>query len=397
MSIKCYVIARPGEFEVVATGLRIKATHPVVAAARYAQATANLAIQELIIGVEGVHGGFSVCEARTKSTSIVAPVGQSMRAMRFVGLSDNAEIGSVTLWKKDGNPGPLAFDDLIIRASNLTKHCILSAKQNSFDRCGITLRRVILAQWGSTVFLSLSRFWTAMRAWLHVGDGQTKAGALWGVRGHGDLLYVELDQVVSDGFGEHGLVYVDNVQQRVSVSRSKCTDSARTAVQIVNREWADKNRTSLTNSPSTPESATASVHDCEFVDCGSYPDAAAKGGQMANGSAITVAGFPGSVSILRNRIKHTHPGGGGIAVFPDWPKIGSFKTHDGFATGDVSIQGNVLDLQAGAAAGREAVQIGGCRSVTLGGNSLIGTEKRVTLNHGGKIGKVIGTFEGAVP
>ena len=299
------------------------------------------------------------------------------------------------LWTKGGQPGPLTFEGLILRASNLSKFCVLASQNNTFTRCGVTLKRCILAQWSSTVFLSTSRFWTAMRAWLHIGEGPTTGGALWGLRGHGSLLYVEMDQVVSDGFGEHGLCYVDNVQQRVEVSRCVCTDSGRTAVQVTCREFQDKEKRIPTTTPPTPESAILSVHDNELTNCGSY--AGGKNGWTANGSAVTIAGWPGSWSILRNRIKQTHPGGGGIAVAADWPKIGSFKTSDGFAFGDGAIQGNVIDIKSGATAGREAVQVGCARSLSLGSNSLIGTEKRVVLNQNGAIGKIHGAFEAVLP
>ena len=392
---QCHVVAHSDGFEVQPLGKFYPSSKPLVAAARWAQANVSLAVVELIIGVMGKHGGFSVCDDPNKSGTIVAPAGQSMRAMRFVGLNDNAEIGSIQLWTKGGQPGPLTFEGLIMRAPSLCKFIILASQNNEFTRCGVTVKRCVFAQWPSAVMLSLSRFWSKMRGWFTIGDTPLAGGALWGVRGHGSLLWVELDQVVSDGFGEHALCYVDNVQERVSVSRCVATDSGRTAVQVTCREFQDKERKIPTGTPATPESAVCSITDNQFVNCGSY--AGGKNGWTANGSAVTIAGWPGSWAILRNTFKHTHVGGGGIAVFPDWAKIGSYKTTDGFAMGDGSIQGNSFTLQAGATAGREAVQVGGCRSLTQGANTLGGTEQRVTYDQGGKIGTIHGTFGGKVP
>lgn len=385
MSQQPHVIARSGSFEVVSTGQVFTASNPVAAAARWAQANVAQSVSELVIGVHGKHGGFSIGDDPKKSATIALPSRAPLRAMAFIGLTDDAEIGSVQLWWVGGEPGPLRFERLLWRASNLSKFCLLASKQHNFTRCGVTLRQVTLAQWSSAMLKWISGASRKIARLLGIGDGPAKGGALWGIRGHGALLYVDVEDAQSDGFGEHGIAYLCNVQQLIRVVRTFCSDSGRTAIQITNREWEDAEKTLPTNLPSTPESATLLLMSNTCVDCGSYPGG--KNGWTANGSAITVAGFPGKIRVSDSTITHTHPGGGGIVIYRDG-KVGSFNTHDGYGNGDVELGSNRLNLKSGATAGREAVMIGSCRSLLSRANVIAGTERRVKLGHSGPIGHV---------
>lgn len=391
-------IVRPGSFEAVATGKLTKTTSPLVDAMRWGQALGR----PHVIAVEGGHPGFSVCDSPSKKSNLMpAQSGGVTQALTLVGTTPDAMVGPISFWRKSGSPGPLTLDSIQVVPTSKNRYCILSCQGVSFPALELKLRYVRLrSDWPETVPNSIGSVLRASRKaflpWV-VGDGPPALGADWGLNLHGAIAGCELEDVRGDGFGEH-LGYVHNVMRYFIARRCIASDCGRTMFQVVNREWEliDKKTGALsgpTNVASTPETALCLLEDNIALDCSSYPDGKAKGGWMGNGGALTVAGFPGMVKLLRNRIVQTHAGGAGITVWGD-AKVGSFKTSDGFANGDVEILDNELRILTGAAAGREAMQLGAARSVTALRNRLTGTEKRVALHHSGKIGTV--NYDGSI-
>lgn len=381
------VIIHPTGYERTATGLYTQSAKPLVDALRWLQ-SANKQVAE----VRGAHGGFSVCDDPKKSGT-VAPFtkGTKMVPIQLVKGSADAEIGSVQFWTKGGNPGPFAVHGVAIRASNLAKFCLLVSQQLNFPDLALDLQGVDFRQWSSQSLINLS----AAKRRLAVGDGPVKGGYLWSVRAQGRVRSIRVKKCNADGPGEWFL-YCDDFEEFVECNANTVSDCGRGMFQGASRQFEDKGQKVPTTLAATPASAHFQIDNNAVWDCGSYPDPLAKGGWMANGSAITVAGIPCDGEITRNRVRHSHVGGGGISVWHDKPKVGNHLTHDGFATGDVRIEDNVLELKSGAAAGREAVQVGGCRSLVWRNNQLTGTERRVVLNHTAPIGKVV-DLDGTLP
>lgn len=393
----CDAIAYPDAW-VDSNGVKHSAARPIVAAARTLCATQGGAT----IAVRGVHQDFSVGDVASKSATISVPGMPVLPRIALYGDDASAEIGSVPFWANPGGsrPGPFGVYDLRVRASNLSKFCMLLAQHTNFPELELEIDNVEFAQWSSTSLIAAS---AAARTFtrLITGDGPTKGGALWGVRAQGRPRSIRMSRVQSDGFAEWGLLYADDFEVSLEVLASICSDAGRGAVQLASRQWEDKGQTVPTTLAATPITAVARVRDNLLIDCSSYPDPKAKGGQMANGSAITSAGLPcGLLEIVKNRIVQSHPGGGGIAVWDDKPKIGNHRTAptaaapNGYAHSRVICTDNQLHILAGAGAGREAAQLGGCDTLELARNALTGSEKRVALNHTAPIGTLIGSFEG---
>ena len=363
-----------------ATGLALPlgtASSPLVAAAR-----AALDHGGGTVGVEGVHGGFDLGGNPGKGKSVFAASGGDFGPLTLVGLTPDAQVGSCSIQRASGNPGLLRFESLALRPSAGALQCLIAYQQALYPRCDVEMQecRLTAAPTGGLA----SQLAAAARTWWGVktGDGPVGSGAKWGLRLHGAVRSVALSRCTFDGFMEHGL-YCDNVQQSVQVLSCVFSDCGRTGVQVVNRE---SDGVHPSNVPSTPETAWALVGGCLFVNCSSYYDAA-KGVWWANGSASTWAGFPGSLRLVDNRVIHTHPGGGGIVVWPDLGKVGSYLTADGYAIGDVVLEGNRFDLLSGAKAQRQAVMLGDARSVEWhASNVLAGTLGSIVLDHKRPVG-----------
>ena len=253
-----------------------------------------------------------------------------------------------------------------------------------------------VASWPNTVLntikvayrKSLGRFFS----WI-VGDGPPELGALSAVRTHGAVRSFEAEDCSADGFGEHPF-YCGNTIVYERVHGCILSDCGRTGGQHVNREWEEKERINKTGCPSSPETCEVDYVDNWIIDCASYFDPKAKSSWMANGGGLTSAGNPGRTRFARNRIVQSHPGGGGITIYGDRPKIDTYLTHDGFAHGDVVVEENEVRCLVGASAAREAIAIDDCRSLTWRANKLTGSEKRIKI--GPRIGKV-NDLDGTLP
>lgn len=376
------VIVYPDGFENPKTGAFTFATPALPAALRWLQTQARQ-----VADVRGVHGGFSVCDTKTKA-STVAPWTTTipMVPITLVQGDKDAEIGSVQFWRTSGSPGPFAVDGVPIRASALSKFCVLVSQHLDFPDLALDFKGVEFRQWSSAALLALNAGWRKMLRSLTIGDGPGAGGYLWSVRAQGRIRSLRAKGCVADGPGEW-MFYVDDFEEYCEIVANICSDAGRGMVQLASRQFEDKLASIPTGLAKTPESAHFTIRANAAMDCSSYPQIVGKP-WMANGSALTVAGMPCNGEIVGNRISQTHAGGGGISVWDDKPKVGNHRTSDGFATGDLTMHDNIVSVMAGAAAGREAIQVGGCRSLSWKGNTTPGTEKRVVLNHTAPIGSV---------
>jgi hypothetical protein len=287
-----------------------------------------------VIAVRGAHPGFKVGSANQGDADnapvIVRPNFDPQPPLAIVGDPDAPERprieGGIQI---AGTPSPDrgGIEDLTLAGLDL-----LNGRNDKFN--------VIVTQTTRTGRLCVAHCRLLSldpTAWMGFGK-------VWAIRPHGNLEDLDVtDNEFSEAL-EHAVVYPDNAGWgggQITIERNRVTGRGgnRTCVQITNR---------VISGPAGGGRLRIADNDFRCT----------AGDQSSGGGCITIAGHPGPVRLVRNKV--TLDGNhSGVIVWSDAGK-GLHLTPDGFTTESVHIDG--LEVTGGR---RPHVQIAGAGRVTI--------------------------------
>lgn len=287
-----------------------------------------------VISVRGVHSGFKVGSANQGDADnapvIVRPNLEPQPPLAIVGDPDAPERprieGGIQI---AGTPSPDrgGIDDFTLAGLDL-----LNGRNDKFN--------VIVTQTTRTGRLAIKHCRLLSldpTAWMGFGK-------MWAIRPHGNVEDLDVtDNEFSEAL-EHAVAYPDNAGWgggQITIERNRVTGRGgnRTCVQITNRKISGP-----------AGGGRLRIADNEFR--------CMAGDQSSGGGAITIAGHPGHVRLVRNKIE-LDGNHSGVVVWSDAGK-GLHLTPDGYTTDSVHIDG--LEVTGGR---RPHVQISGAGRVTI--------------------------------